>query len=367
MKILWLTWKDAKHPGAGGAEAVNGELAKRLASDGHEVIFLVSGFPGGVAEEKIDGCTVIRLGDRWSVYWKSYRYYKKNLAGWADLVIDEVNTVPFFAKYYAREKNILFVHQLCREIWFHQMFFPLNLIGYLAEPFYLWMLRDRETVTVSESSKKDLMRFGFQEEKIRIISEGIEIQPVSDLEQIEKFPEPTILSLGAVRPMKRTDHIVRAFELAKQKIPELQLIIAGSMGGEYGQKVLQMAEASPYKDSIRCLGRVAPEKKFELMRKSQLLCAAAVKEGWGLIVTEANSQGTPAVAYDVDGLRDSVKNNVTGLICEKNSPEGMSRKIQEALQNREKYATMRYSAWRWSHEITFEKSYGDFKKILNIL
>jgi glycosyltransferase involved in cell wall biosynthesis len=340
----------------------------------------VSGFPGGEAEEKIDGCTVIRLGDRWSVYWKSYRYYKNNLAGWADLVIDEVNTVPFFAKFYvhpvksdkdgakqfdrAREKNILFVHQLCREIWFHQMFFPLNIIGYIAEPIYLWLLSDRDVVTVSQSSKKDLVRFGFKPEKISIISEGIEIEPVSDLDKIEKFPEPTILSLGAVRPMKRTDHIVRAFELAKQKIPELQLIIAGSMGGEYGQKVLQMAETSLYKDSIQCLGRVTPEKKFELMQKSHLLCAAAVKEGWGLIVTEANSQGTPAVAYDVDGLRDSVKNNVTGLICEKNSPEGMSQKIQEALQNSEKYATMRRAAWQWSHEITFEKSYEDFKKVL---
>ncbi len=47
MKILWLTWKDIKHPLAGGAEVVNEELAKRLAKDGHEVLFLVGGFEGG--------------------------------------------------------------------------------------------------------------------------------------------------------------------------------------------------------------------------------------------------------------------------------------------------------------------------------
>ena len=114
MKILWFTWKDVKNPLSGGAEAVNEELAKRLIKDGHQVIFLVAGFPGGLSEEKINGYTIIRLGNRWTVYWKAYKYYKKNLIGWADLVIDEVNTIPFFTKYYIKEKNILFVHQLCR-------------------------------------------------------------------------------------------------------------------------------------------------------------------------------------------------------------------------------------------------------------
>lgn len=124
MKILWFTWKDRKNPLAGGAELVNEELAKRLAKDGHEVVFLVAGFPGGTLEEKIHGYKIIRLGNRWSVYWLAYRYYKKNLAGWADLVIDEINTIPFFAKFYVRERNVLFVHMLCREIWFYEMFPP---------------------------------------------------------------------------------------------------------------------------------------------------------------------------------------------------------------------------------------------------
>ena len=95
MKLLWLTWKDRKNPASGGAEVVNEEIAKRLARDGHEVIFLVGGFKGKSAhgdevclpEETIDGYKVVRLGNRWSVYWKAYRYYKKNLRGWADLGI----------------------------------------------------------------------------------------------------------------------------------------------------------------------------------------------------------------------------------------------------------------------------------------
>src|SRR3989344_2688327 len=110
MKILWLTWKDRNHPRAGGAEVVNEELAKRLVRDGHEVKFIVAGYENAATEEARDGFSIVRLGNRFSVYWRAYRYYKQHFVGSFDLVVDEVNTIPFFAKFYAKQKNILFVH-----------------------------------------------------------------------------------------------------------------------------------------------------------------------------------------------------------------------------------------------------------------
>jgi len=365
MKILWLTWKDRKNPLAGGAEVVNEELAKRLVKDGHEVIFLVGGFENCQKEETTYGYKIVRLGNKWSIYWQAYKYYKNNLIGWADLVIDEVNTVPFFAKFYAKEKNILFVHQLCREIWFYQMFFPLNVIGYILEPIYLWLLRDRRVITVSESTKNDLMGFGFRKENISIISEGIEVEPVNNLNEIVKFEKPTMLALGAIKAMKRTHHIIKAFEIAKNDVGGLQLIVAGVAEGRYGGKVLEMMKRSKYKDSIEYLGKVSKEKKIELMQKAHLLCVASVKEGWGLVVTEANSQGTPTVVYNVDGLRDAVKNNQTGLICDKNTPENLSDKIVAILKNSEFYKILQKNSWEWSKNINFENSYKQFIKLLN--
>jgi glycosyltransferase involved in cell wall biosynthesis len=327
MKILWLTWKDKKNPSAGGAEVVNEELGKRLAADGHEVIFLVAGFGNAPKEEVVDGYKVIRVGSRWSVYWEAFKYYKKNLVGWADKVIDEVNTIPFMAKFYVKEPNILFVHQLCREIWFYEMFFPLSLIGYLIEPIYLWLLSDRKVITVSESTKKDLMRFGFKAENIGIISEGIEIESVTDLSLVKKEENPTIISHGTIRSMKRTHHIVKAFELAKKQIPNLKLWVSGGAEGRYGKKVIEMMKNSPYASDITYFGRVSKEQKIDLLRRAHLFCATSVKEGWCLVVTEANSQGTPAVVYDVDGLRDAVINNTTGVVCKINNPAGLSQKI----------------------------------------
>ena len=365
MNILWFTWKDIKDPYAGGAEVVSNQLAKRLVADGHEVIFLVRGFPRMAKEEMVNGYKVIRVGNYRTVYWEAFKYYRKNLKGWADLVIEEANIIPFFCNWYVKEKSILFFHNLGREIWFYEMGYLKGLAGYLLEPIWLQFLgKKRNIITISESTKNDLIKFRCRKNKIEIISEGIEIEPLKDL-KIEKFSKPTLLSLGAIRAMKRTDQIILAFELAKKEMPDLQLIIAGCTAGKFAKKVLAMIEESPFKDSIKCLGRVSQEKKIELMQKSHLIAVTSAKEGWGLIVTEANSQGTPAVVYNVDGLRDSVKNQITGYICEKNTPENLSKKIREALQNKENYEIIRENAWQWSKDINFDKSYESFINLVN--
>ncbi|MBM3206309.1 MAG: glycosyltransferase family 4 protein, partial [Candidatus Staskawiczbacteria bacterium] len=79
MKILWLTFKDLKNPTSGGAEKVNEGLIKKLSDEGHEVILLVAGFKDCQNEEIIDGYKIIRLGNKWTVYWLAFMYYKKNL------------------------------------------------------------------------------------------------------------------------------------------------------------------------------------------------------------------------------------------------------------------------------------------------
>ena len=369
MKILWLTWKDKKHPLAGGAEVVNEELAKRLVADGHEVLFLVGSFAKCEKKEMINGYKVIRLGNRYTVHFLAMIYYLMNLRGRFDLVIDEINTAPFFARFYSCKPTILFAHQLSREIWFYEMIFPFSLIGYIAEPIYLWLLRNSKVITVSDSTKSSLLKFGFKKENINIISEGITLSLVQKLEsyQVIKYNKPTILGLGAFRGMKRTDHVVSAFEFAKARMPELRLIMAGDTSGKYGEKVLDKIARSKYRDSIEVLGLVSKEKKIELMQKSHLICVTSAREGWGLIVTEANSQGTPAVVYDVAGLRDSVRHNETGIICKKNNPNVLAKNIIDLLDDKDNYEKLRRNAWEWSREITFEKCYEDFKKIISSL
>jgi glycosyltransferase involved in cell wall biosynthesis len=368
LKILFLAWKDIQHPTHGGAEVVLHELAKRLAKAGNEVTILTAAYDHAPAQTILDGIHVIRVGrNRYLHPFQALRYYRKHLRHKFDVVIETVNTAPYFHVFSGDSaKSFLMYHQLAREIWFHESFAPISHLGYwLLEPIATWLLgkSKTKTITVSESTKRDLQRFGFTPDQIAIISEGIPIVPIKNLDNIKKFDKPTILSHGSIRAMKRTLDQIKAFEIAKKQIPELQLKISGNAEGVYGKKILAYIAQSPYRNDIEYCGRTTDEEKIELMQKCHAIIVTSLKEGWGIIVTEAASQGAPAVVYDVDGLRDSVRSGITGIVTATNS-EALASGIVTTLQDESLYRQLRRQAWEWSKQITFDRSYKDFVKIV---
>jgi glycosyltransferase involved in cell wall biosynthesis len=361
MRILWLTWKDRTHRSAGGAERLSSEVARRLAADGHEVKVVTSAVPGRPARETLDGYEVIRAGNRFTVYPRALWFVARQLGGWPELVIEEVNTVPFFSRLVtraARQRFVLF-YQLCREIWFLQLPRAIGAVGYVIEPLYLRLLAGDRALAMSESTRQDLVRHGFPAERVAVTGAAISLQPVERLEAVVKAPAPMVVSLGSVRPMKRTLDQVRAFELAKHQVPELRLLIAGETDSEYGRQVLEVIRSSPFHEDIKYLGRIDEARKRELLERAHVILVSSVKEGWGLIVTEAASQGTPAVVYDVDGLRDSVRDGETGLVVPPR-PEALADGLVGLLHDPTLYASLQRAGWEWSRTLTFEALYERF-------
>jgi glycosyltransferase involved in cell wall biosynthesis len=360
MNVVWLSWKDRSHPLAGGAETVSGQIMDRLARDGHSVKHLTASYQGAKKTEVVNGVEIIRVGNRYSVYLKAKKLYKQTLTEWPNLVIDEMNTIPFAAALYTKRETILLSYQLARKIWFYQMVFPLSAVGYLLEPFYLRLLARHYPLilTESESTRKDMTRYGFDLSRIRLFRVGMALEPLDTLP--EKKVRTLILSLGAIRPMKRTLHAVKAFEAAHEVNSSLQMVIAGDTNSKYAQKVLQYIKHSRHASAIDVRGRVSNEERLKLMRNASLILVTSVKEGWGLIVTEANSQGTPAVAYDTDGLRDSVQHRKTGLLVADGDFSGMGKAIIKLLASDADYNSYRAAAWEWSKSFTFDNSYRDF-------
>lgn len=365
MNIVWLSWKDRAHPLAGGAEKVSGEIMDRLARDGHSVRLLTARYPNSSSYERIShNFEVYRGGNRYSVYIHTWRSFRRIQDDWADVVIDEMNTLPFWAGYYAKKsKNILLAYQLAREVWFYQMIFPLSVVGYLFEPLMLLLLSRgnyKQIATESESSKNDLEAHGFNE--VKVFRVGIATPSLPNLPKKDDLS--LILSLGAMRPMKRTLDAVMAFEYARSANPNLRMVIAGDNTSSYGQKVMRYIEKSEHKSAIDVKGFVSSKERLQLMQDASLILVTSIKEGWGLIVTEANSQGTPAIVYDVDGLRDSVSNGVTGITVPNGDPREMGKEINSLISKPGIYDKLRHDAWIASQKYTFENSYSDFMDII---
>ncbi len=352
MNILWLTWKDITNPAAGGAEVVTDQLAAALAKKNHNVILLTSGYPNCSKKEIINGYQVIRVGNRFSVYFFAMKYFLQNLKQWPDKVIEEINTVPFFSQFYTGLKPFVYIFQLARIVWFHEIIFPLSLIGFLSEPIYLKAFINCPIITESESTRDELLELGFDPRNIHIVPITLTIDPISSVKHLVKFANPTLLSFGAIRSMKQTHIQIRAFELARKRIANLKLVIAGKPVGKYGQKVLTLVKNSQFSGDIRYVGPLTTKEKIHLLQKCHLLLMTSAKEGWGLVVTEAASQGTPSVVFNTSGLRDSVRHNITGIVCSKDSAEDMADQIVTILGDQSKYKNLQLNAWKNSKTFT---------------
>ena len=360
MNIVWFSWKDNNHPAAGGAEHVSWGIMKRLVRDGHQVRLITARYEGSKAHETVDGVEIFRDGGRYSVYPKARRLFKSKMADWPNLAIDEMNTLPFGVAFYSRKPRVLLTYQLARKVWFYQARFPISVIGYVIEPLYLFALSRmyRRVLTESESTRQDLRTFGFHERSVHVFRISIGLTPVKAVNPNK--PLNSVLILGAMRPMKRTLDAVKAFELARDRKPELKLSVAGDSSGAYGEKVLKYIESSRHAEAIDVLGKVSADERVRLMRESAVILVTSIKEGWGLIVTEANSQGTPAIVYAAEGLRDSVKDGETGRVVKPGDIFDLGNAVYELLGDRKTYARFCANALEDSRQYTFENSYSDF-------
>ncbi len=353
MKILIFNWRDIKNPDAGGAEVFTHENARRWVKTGNEVTQFSASFAGSKNEEVIDGVRIVRAGNRITVYSKAKEYYRKYFSKEKfDVVIDEINTIPFFTPDFVKEKKVALIHQLAREFWFYETPFPLALMGrYFLENRWLGKYRNIPTMAVSNSTEQDLLNIGFT--NVSIVPEGIKFKP---LKRVPKKENKTLIFVGRLKKAKKPQDAIRAFNNVRKKIPSAKLWIVGD--GYYRNKLEKIAGKN-----VEFFGKVSEKKKLELMRKANAILVPGIREGWGLIVTEANACGTPAIAYDVPGLRDSVEDGNNGLLVFPNS-ESMAEAIIKFLSDKELRETLSENALAHSRQFSWDIS---AKKTLKFL
>jgi glycosyltransferase involved in cell wall biosynthesis len=357
LKILWFNWRCWLNPEMGGAEVFTHENAKRWVKAGHEVTLFASEFLGCKREEVVEGVRIVRAGGKYSVYWKAKKYYRKCFSkeGY-DVVVDEINTRPFLTPKFVNngEKIIALIHQLAREYWFYETSFPVSYIGYhFLEKRWLNNYVDVPTVTVSESTRQGLLNWGFKE--VFVVPQGLNFEPLNEVPEKESYP--VVAYVGRLKRAKRPDHAVKAFNIVKEKIPEAELWI---IGNGYFRKDLEKIAT----DGVKFFGGLSDGERRELMKKGWVLVNPSVREGFGLNVVEANALGTPCVAYDVAGLRDSIKNDETGLLAGAGSVKDLADKIIMALKDDALRERLSGNALNHSTRFSWDESAEAFMKTM---
>lgn len=368
MNILVLNWRDPKHPLAGGAEISLLEHIKYWQKKGENVSWYGSGFSGGKRIDSFEGIKIIRKGSHFTVAinffidWISGRFRE------TDLIIDCFHFIPFLTPVYIRDKKILAViNEVAGELWFKNLFFPLAYIGSKLEPLIFKLYNGIPFMTGSESAKKELIDVGISKNKITVVNHGIYISKKIKVHAKEK--NPTLIYLGRIAKDKGIEDAIKIFADLKEYYKNLTLWVVGRHESpEYEFKLKQLINSLKVGNSLKFFGYVDENKKNELLSKAWLLIHPSTKEGWGLNVIESNLVGTPAIGYNVAGLVDSIKNNKTGLLVEKNL-ESFKNGVNTLLSDKVKLLKMGEDAKIWAKNFSWEKagkmSYDLLIKITN--
>lgn len=311
--------------------------------------WFTASFPGASREEVVDGVRIVREGRQWTVHLRAFRHYRGSLRGRFDVVIDETNTIPFFTPLWAGIPVFLMIWQLAREVWWYESGFPVNAIGYSLEPIYLRIYQRTPVLTFSASTESDLRALGFRGD-ITVVPVGI--KTVGTLDE-PKEAEASFIYVGRLSPSKRVDEILKAFALFRQAYGRGRLLLVGTGSQQYTGALIRLEGQLDIADSVVHCGWLEGQAKHRQMAKAHALVMASAREGWGLVVTECNACGTPAVVYDVPGLRDSVRHLQTGLVV-RPSPAGLADGMLRIVQDPDLYGRLRDAALRWSHTFTYD-------------
>jgi len=347
----------------GGAEKATYEIARRWVLSGHKVHWICGGFSRGRKVENIDGITVTRVGGKYSVYGLLPLYYLAKLRRSSDVVIDEINTVPFFSVLFAKEPKVALIHQLAADVLFEELPWIQAKFWSLMEPRVLSLYKGLPIIS-SESTKDDLARIGLPRSNIHTINYGVDkllYKPG------EKSPTPLVIYLGRVRRFKGVHYLIRAMRRIVQDVPGTKASIVGKGEPTYELELRQLVVGLKLTKDVGFheFGfRDSSMQKIKLLQKAWVLVFPSIREGFGLTVVEANACGTPAVVTNVPGLRSTVKNNETGLLVPPRDVDALAEAVIMLLKDETLRARLSTSALQWSRNFDWDRTADQTLSIL---
>ncbi len=375
MHILIINWRSINDPRAGGAERATFEHAKRwVKNHGAHVTWVSPKYKRELANEIIEGVDFFYPGivlpqtpyrmilAFMYFYFVVFINYVLGLRKKVDVVIDEAHGVPYLTALYVGRKKVVFVCEVAGIIWDKMFAYPLNKIGAILErlAYIPYKLKKIKIIAISESTKNDLIKLGLAESQVTTVFCGVE-QPRWDFSREPKEQVPTLMMLSRLVKMKGLEEGLELFKLVKSRIENAQLWIIGTGDEKYITTLKALVKEHGLEDAVTFFGFVQEEEKYRLLAQAHALINPSTKEGWGLNNLEANTQGTPAVAYKVPGNIESIKDGFSGYLAKKGDRGDFVDKVIRVLDGPSLRETCKQHTKQYDWDIMAERFYQELK------
>ncbi|MGP8022610.1 MAG: glycosyltransferase family 4 protein [Methanobacterium sp.] len=345
MKIAYVY--DAVYPWVkGGAERRIYELAKRLTLRGHEVHWYGVGWwwpEEGSRDIVMDGiklhgvCGPVKLynDDRRSIKEAIYyalKLYPKLRGENFDII--DCQGFPFFSCFtskiyslFGKPVLVITLHEVWNQYWYEYLGF-IGIFGKLVENLMV-NLTDK-IITVSCKTKNDLNKIKSSEKAV-IIPNGIDFKEITEINpSIEKSD---VIFAGRLIKEKNTDLLLRALVQVKKSLPNIKCFIIGDGPEKRNLEILR--DDLHLRGNVEFLGFLEDQSLISHLKSSLVFALPSTREGFGMVVLEANACGLPVVVinHPMNASKDLVKDNITGFIAEF-SEDSLSDKILEGINGK---------------------------------
>jgi len=326
VRILLVNWQDRLNPQAGGAEIHLFELFGRLAARGHQVRLVCSGWPGAPATAEVDGIAVHRVGGRHSFALRGRGAVRRALrAEVPDVVVEDINKLPLYLPTLTDRPMAVIIPHLFGTTAFEEASWPMAATVVAAERAIPRVYRRAAFHVISESTRDDLIARGVAASAITVIHPGVDSVAYRPDPSLDRTDPPSFLYVGRLRRYKGVEVAIAALALAVVSRPGLRLQVAGT--GEDRCRLEGIARELGVADAVEFLGFVDEATKTRLLRTTWANLFPSPKEGWGITIMEAAACGTPSIASNSPGLRDSVVDGVTGVLVPHGDPRALADRM----------------------------------------
>lgn len=358
--VAMLSWRDRGNPEGGGAELYLAQMAQGLQAHGDQVTVFTARYPGSAADETVDGIRYVRRGGKLSVYLWGMTLLAIGKLGRPDVVVDVQNGLPFFTRAVTRRPVVVLVHHVHREQWpvVYQGF--MGKLGWWLESRLSPVLyRSSQYVAVSRATRSELSTLGVNPSRVAVVHNGTEEIP--DRSPV-KSEHPSICVVGRLVPHKQVEHAIDALAQLLPEFPEARLTIVGS--GWWEEQLREYAAASPAAAAIEFLGQVDEATRNAVYERSWVMAVPSLKEGWGLVITEAAGWRTPTVAYrSAGGTAESIAHGESGLLVD--DIDGFTEALRLVISDDVLRKELSEGAVAHASQYTWSQSQANFRAVLD--
>ncbi len=367
LRIAVVNWRDPWHPEAGGAEEYAWEMALGLHRRGAAVTYLTARADGQSAAETREGIEVIRVGSRFTVYPRALGWLLPRRHRF-DAVLDCENGIPFFTPLVMpRRVPIFCVMHHVHDAQFGVHFSPaMAAVGRLLEgKFAPRVYRRHLSITGSQSTADAMSARLHWRGPVRIIRLGL--RPAAVPESTDEpasgdhGPVPVLTWVGRMVAHKRVEQVLDVAERIGPAGARIDVIGRGPCSAPLAAAVAERGLA----DVVRLRDYLPEAEKQAAVARSVLHLNTSLGEGWGLCVLEAAQLGVPTVAYDVDGLRDSVRDGETGwLVRSGERIEDVVERALAELADPRRRAEIGAACRAWAAQFDWDNCSGQLAEII---